>query len=145
MEGLGEMQSALESTVEVAAMPEAATRGTVLLVEDDRAVRRYMEVLLQKEGFAVIPAADGLEAMKLSLSARFDVVITDAIMPQLNGYELCRFFRRHPRFMQVPVVLLSGMEQNGAFKDETAMPDAFLSKPVNPEQLSACLAKLVGK
>lgn len=139
------MRGALENTVEMATATETAPRGTVLLVEDDRAVRRYMEVMLQKAGFAVISAADGLEAMKLSLSARFDLVITDAIMPQLNGYELCRFFRRHPRFMHVPVVLLSGLERTEAFKDETAMPDAFLSKPVNPEQLSACLAKLVGE
>src|SRR3954465_15590057 len=82
------------------------TRGTILLVEDDRSIRRYLEVILQRAGYTVVSAADGLEAMKAALSNHLDAVITDAIMPHLNGYELCRFLRRHPKMSQLPVILL---------------------------------------
>ena len=130
----------MDAKVETEPVFDRRVSRTILLVEDDRAVRRYMEILLQRAGFSVVAAADGLEAMKLALSTKFDLVITDAIMPQLNGYELCRFLRRHPHLARVPIVLLSGAERNG---DESIKPDAYLTKPVQPEQLSACLAKLI--
>ena len=78
-------------------MHPRATRGTILLVEDDRSIRRYLEVILSRAGYKVIAAADGLEAMKAALASAIDAVVTDAVMPHLNGYELCRFLRRHPK------------------------------------------------
>lgn len=130
----------METRVKTESVPDQRMNRTILLVEDDRAVRRYMEILLERAGFNVVAAADGLEAMKLALSTKFDLVITDAIMPQLNGYELCRFLRHHPHLARVPIVLLSGMERGG---DDSVKPDAYLTKPVQPEQLLACLAKLI--
>ena len=64
-----------------------ATRVRVLLAEDDRALRRFLEVVLQRAGYDVIPAADGLEAMKIALSSNIDIVVTDAMMPNLSGHE----------------------------------------------------------
>ena len=59
----------------------------VLLVEDDRSVRRYLQVTLERAGYEVITASDGLEAMKLALSLPIDAVVTDAIMPHLSGQQ----------------------------------------------------------
>src|ERR1044072_1328477 len=81
---------------------------TVLLAEDDRALRRYLEVVLRRAGYEVLLAADGLEAMKALLSKHVDAVVTDAVMPHLSGHELCRFLRDHPQLKDLPVVLLSG-------------------------------------
>src|SRR5215210_7887413 len=69
------------------------SRTRILLAEDDRALRRFLEVVLERAGYEVIPASDGLEAMKVALSTRIDIVITDAMMPNLSGHELCRFLR----------------------------------------------------
>src|ERR1700674_2088964 len=82
----------------------------VLLVEDDRSVRRYLEVTLQRSGYRVLTAADGLEAMKLALNSAVDVVVTDAIMPNLSGHELARFLRSNARVSGLPIVLLTGQE-----------------------------------
>src|SRR5881296_4030825 len=82
----------------------------VLLVEDDRSVRRYLEVTLERSGYKVITAQDGLEGMKQALSMQIDVVITDAIMPQLSGEELARFLRANSKLSKVPIVLLTGQE-----------------------------------
>ena len=120
-----------------------ARQATVLLAEDDRSVRRYLEVILQRAGFAVIVASDGLEAMKAALSSTVDAVVTDAIMPRLNGYELCRFLRRHPTLARLPVVLLSGVEHPSESQDATERADAYLSKPIRPEELTGCIERLL--
>lgn len=123
--------------------PTDSTRAAVLLVEDDWAVRRYLEVILQRAGYAVVAAADGLEAMKVALTSEVAAVVTDAIMPHLNGYELCRFLRRHPKLKGLPVVLLSGTERPAPGGDDRA--DVFLTKPVRPEELTECLARLLAR
>src|ERR1051325_305476 len=67
-----------------AQMPEE--RACVLLVEDDPALRRYLEVVLQRAGYEVASAGDGLEAMKVLLAAHVDVIVTDALMPNLDAW-----------------------------------------------------------
>ena len=116
-------------------------RRTVLLAEDDRALRRYLEVVLRRAGYEVLPAADGLEAMKTLLSTPVDAVVTDAVMPHLSGHELCRFLREHPRLKELPVVLLSGGDP--ASRTEGAGADLYLSKPVPAGELAAGLARLL--
>jgi CheY-like chemotaxis protein len=122
-----------------------AARGTILIVEDDRSIRRYLEVILQRAGYSVIAAADGLEAMKAALTSAIDAVVTDAIMPHLSGYELCRFLRHHPKLARLPVVLLSGFERADATQEANDRPDVYLAKPVRPEELTGCLARLLLK
>jgi DNA-binding response OmpR family regulator len=114
----------------------------VLLVEDDRSVRRYLEVTLQRSGYTVVTAADGLEAMKLALSSPVDVVVTDAVMPNLNGQELARFLRSNKKLSHLPIVLLTGQENREAISSENLI-DAFLFKPVRAEELKSCLSGLL--
>ena len=118
-------------------------RATVLLAEDDRSLRRYLEVILRRAGYTVIAAADGLEAMKALLSSAVDAVVTDAVMPHLSGHELCRFLRRHPTLGRLPVVLLSGVDKTHEPNDASARADAYLSKPIRPEELTLCLSRLL--
>lgn len=116
----------------------------MLLVEDDKALRRYLEVTLERAGYTVYSAADGLDAMKLALAAEVDMVITDAMMPNLSGHELCRFLRNSPRLSHIPIVLLSGLERNESGREEE-LADAFLAKPVSAETLTECVAGLLAR
>ena len=119
-------------------------RAAVLLAEDDRALRRYLEVVLRRAGYDVFAAADGLEAMKAALTGTFDAVVTDPLMPHLSGQELCRFLRSHPKLSSLPVVLLSGADSKvTSTQDTSTRADAYLSKPVRPEELTDCLARLL--
>lgn len=113
----------------------------VLLVEDDPALRRYLEVVLQRAGYAVISAGDGLEAMKSLLAAQVDVVVTDALMPNLDGYELCRFVRNSDHLAHLPIILLSALDPRNT-TDESEQVDAFLAKPVSPEVLLSTISNL---
>jgi CheY-like chemotaxis protein len=133
----------VEQAIKHAPQAGAAARARVLLAEDDAALRRYLEVVLRRAGYEVRSAADGLEAMKALLSSEVDAVVTDAVMPHLSGQELCRFLRRHPKLKALPVVLLSGDEGARADAPEDARADAYLSKPVPPEELAACLERLL--
>jgi CheY-like chemotaxis protein len=113
----------------------------VLLVEDDGALRRFLQIILERSGYNVMPAADGLEAMKIALSSPVDVVVTDAMMPNLSGHELCRFIRNSQTLAHLPVILLSALEQKES--DDGEQVDAFLSKPVAGEDLVSCIEKLL--
>ena len=123
----------------------AALPRCVLLVEDDRSARRYLEVALQRSGYQVITAADGLEAMKLALASPIDVVITDAIMPNLGGQELARFLRQNPKLANIPIVLLTGQQNRQAATTSDESIDAFLIKPVKADELTKCLTRLLQK
>ena len=123
---------------------ERVRRTRVLLAEDDRALRRFLEVVLERAGYKVIPAADGLEAMKLALSTQIDIVVTDAMMPNLSGHEFCRFLRNSQTLSHLPVILLSALERKEPNQNAEQV-DAFLSKPVSAEILVQCIEKLLAR
>lgn len=117
----------------------------MLLAEDDRSARRYLEVMMKRWGYKVITAADGLEAMKLALAAQIDMVVTDAIMPKLSGQQLARFLRNNERLNRIPIVLLTGQDNREAASSPDEAIDAYLYKPVKAEQLKSCLEQLLRK
>ena len=125
-----------EEELDIAAPPAKVPgdQECVLLVEDDPALRRYLEIVLQRAGYEVLTAGDGLEAMKFLLSDSVDVVVTDALMPNLDGYELCRFVRSSEHLAHLPIILLSALDPKNS-TDEAEQVDAFLAKPVSPEDL----------
>jgi DNA-binding response OmpR family regulator len=131
----------LESAIPPA---EESAPVRVLLAEDDRSLRRLLEVVLERAGYKVIPAGDGLEAMKLALSTRIDIVVTDATMPNLSGYEFCRFLRNSQTLAHLPVILLSGQDRRDS-NENAERVDAFLAKPVSGEELVACIEKLLAR
>ncbi len=123
---------------------ENAGRTRVLLAEDDRSLRRLLEVLLERAGYEVVSAADGLEAMKLALSTPIDIVVTDEMMPNLSGHEFCRFLRNSQTLSHLPVILLSALERKET-DQELERVDAFLAKPVSGEVLAECIERLLAR
>ena len=121
---------------------ESDRKISVLVAEDDRALQRFLQVVLERAGYKVVPASDGLEAMKLVLSSPIDVVVTDAIMPNLSGHEFCRFLRNSPALSHLPIILLSALGRKDS-KQNSEQADAFLSKPVSGKTLLACIEKLL--
>ncbi len=124
--------------------PVSGRRKHVLLAEDDRALRRFLEVVLDRAGYRVISAADGLEAMKLVMTMKVDLVVTDALMPNISGHEFCRFLRNSPTLTHLPVILLSALERTETSLD-AEQADAFLSKPVSGERLIECIEELLSR
>ena len=118
------------------AEPEASGHETVLLVEDEDAVRGLAFRVLTAAGFRVLAAADGLEALELLAVEvpRVDVVITDLVMPEMGGRQLREHL--HELFPKLPVVFMSGYASDEALGRGWVDPgDPLLQKPFSAEEL----------
>ena len=118
------------------------TPCTVLLVDDDSDMRHYLRTCLRSPRLQVgrvLETDDGLEALHLARTTRVDLIISDIVIPGLDGRALCRAIRAIPDFDQVSLLLISGEDGPGL----DACADAFLPKPFNSQQLLAVLEGLL--
>lgn len=116
--------------------------ATVLVVEDDPNVRSTLDQLLRFEGYRVLLAGDGQEALETLAADRPDLAVVDVVMPRLDGLSLCRALRR--RGDRLPILVLTARHQVG---DRVAGLDAgaddYLAKPFDTEELLARLRALL--
>ena len=118
----------------------------ILLAEDDDSMRRFVEVVLRQGGYEVTAAEDGLAAMQFALETEFDAVVTDAIMPNFTGYDLCRSIRADNHEKHVPCVMLSGLQQEETRENEENIADFRLIKNSNLKtELLSVLEKIFQK
>jgi twitching motility two-component system response regulator PilH len=110
---------------------------SVVLVVDDSATAREMLVAeLQRAGFRVMAAADGAEAMEHIKVNPPALVITDLIMPRVNGYELCRNIKSDPLTKNVPVIMCSTKaEEFDRYWGMKQGADAYITKPYQPKDM----------
>ena len=125
---------------------KTSLKPKILLAEDDGAMRRFLEITLQRAGYEVISAEDGLAAMQISLAENFEAVVSDAVMPNLTGHDLCRILRQNPNFKDVPLIILSGLEQEITANLNQDCADVYLVKDANLKgELIEKLKTLVGE
>jgi two-component system, cell cycle sensor histidine kinase and response regulator CckA len=113
----------------------ASRAGRVLVVDDEATVRRFTARVLASDGFLVDEAEDGQEALKLLLSGgqSIDCVVSDIVMPRVNGVELLQAISvHHPG---LPVILMSAYGASQLADRGIASPCAVLNKPFSPERL----------
>ena len=119
-------------------------KKTVLLVEDEEPLRRVLRDLLEREGFTVVEAADGVQALDEVDRSAPDVLVLDLNLPRLDGYGVLSHLRARPATARLPVIVLTakGDEENEVRVFETGAND-FLTKPFRPRALSARLRALL--
>src|SRR5207248_10464 len=112
-------------------------RGRVLIVDDDRKILDLLGDLLELEGYDIVTAADGAEAIDLTLSFEPDIVVSDVVMPIVGGLELCRRLKDDPRTAYVPVLLISGLipSDDAGIEGLHAGADDYLDLPFRNEEL----------
>ncbi len=118
------------------------TGRTVLLVDDSKTVRQSARGYLESEGYRVITAADGFEALALVVEHRPALVLADIMMPRLDGYQTCALIKNNADYRQIPVVMLSS--KDGLFdkaRGRVVGSDAHLSKPFTAESLKAVVRR----
>ena len=109
---------------------------TVLVVEDEANMARLIEFQLKSNGYDVIRATDGQEALAVAWQTKPDLILSDIMMPLMDGYELCRNIKKHPELWHTPVVLLSAKADLASMIHGYAVGAAkYLVKPMKKEEL----------
>jgi DNA-binding response OmpR family regulator len=118
----------------------------VLVVEDDDVIRQLITVNLELEGFDVLTAVDGQEALDRIAEIAPDVVTLDVMMPRLEGWETATRLRENPDTAHIRVVLLSARAQDADLRHgERIGVDAYLTKPFDPDELVTIIRNLAGE
>ena len=112
----------------------------VLIAEDDEDSRELLSWILQKLGYEVIAATNGKEAWDAFRKGRFRIVISDVLMPELDGLELCRRIRMHKQSKYTYIIIITALiGKKDYLEGMEAGADDFVTKPFDPDELKARL------
>lgn len=118
-------------------MPDVPTRPLVLVIEDDRAARKFYADVLQQNGLSVAEAHNGLQAVEKAQELLPDAIVTDLGLPGIDGYELCRRLQRAELTRLIPIVAITGRYFSPADVARARREgcSAVLIKPFVPDDL----------
>jgi DNA-binding response OmpR family regulator len=125
-------------------MAESTRR--ILLAEDDRFLRKAAETALKRQGFTVLPAVDGEEALRVARAETPDVVLLDLIMPKLQGFEVLRALKADAATARIPVIILSNLGQESDVKQamDAGAAGYFVKANLSLQDLVKKVAEVAG-
>jgi CheY-like chemotaxis protein len=110
----------------------------ILVVDDDELVLLAIQELLTPLGFSVTRASNGADALQKAASQQFDIVILDVIMPEMDGFEICRKMRQLPAYHEMPILMLTAKSgEEDKQRGMEAGANLYLPKPIAPKRLIA--------
>ncbi len=117
---------------------------TVYFIDDSATMREVIKIAFRRENMNVVATHDAVLALTEIEEKRPDIVITDVIMPEKDGYEVCQFIKNHPELSDIPVILMSGVvNRTVAEKAFAVKADELLRKPFQPQDLIARVRHLL--
>jgi CheY-like chemotaxis protein len=122
-------------------------RPLVLVVEDDPRIQRMMAEAVDELGYGHLVARDGMEGLELARRYGPDMILTDALMPRLDGREMCRLLKEDPATSGIKCVVITGLYTRTHYRNEAVScfhVDDYVHKPVDFNQLRALLQKHIG-
>ncbi|HEX3559712.1 MAG TPA: response regulator [Pyrinomonadaceae bacterium] len=115
----------------------------ILVVEDGEVERELMRMALEREGYSVVVAEDGVRGFELAFAERPDLIITDVWMPAADGVHLVRRVRSTPELSSTPILVTTGFGTGSATLTLVQGADAYEPKPLDPENLRATVRRLL--
>ena len=113
------------------------TRCSILVVDDHPENVRLLDAVLAPNGYAVIPAFSGAEALELSAKEQPDLILLDILMPDMNGHEVCRRLRSDPAVSHIPIIMVTALDEREIVSALDGGADDFVSKPLVHDALLA--------
>jgi CheY-like chemotaxis protein len=120
----------------------------VLIVDDDFATRHLLVKQLAPHGYATDTAASGMEAVKRLRANPPDVVVIDIMLPEIDGFQICRSIKTSRKYRHIPVILMSAVIDSGRVTEDVLVrygADAYFEKPINTEKLRRRMAELLAE
>ena len=109
---------------------------TVLVVEDDANMQGFLQEVLASEGYSVLTASDGQEALTQAFAQKPDLILLDLLMPNLDGVTFCRAVRADQRTKDVPIVVVTSLNMQAKLEESMAAgADDFIGKPFDVQDL----------
>jgi twitching motility two-component system response regulator PilH len=126
----------------------------VLCVDDDPDIRLFVVTVLEENGYIPLTATNGEEGLETIKKERPDLVTLDVLMPRQSGIKMYRELKTDDSLKNIPVILLSGIARRTFLRSQEALtefgsenvpePDAYMEKPVEPEELADMIKKIIG-
>lgn len=108
----------------------------ILVVDDERHIVRLVEVNLQRAGYDVVTAYDGVEALEQVEEEDPDMIVLDVMMPRMDGFDVLKNLQSDPQYKDIPVIMLTAKAQDAdIFKGWQSGVSSYLTKPFNPKEL----------
>jgi DNA-binding response OmpR family regulator len=127
-------------------MSTQAPTPRVLVADDDPDILALVAYRLERSGYEVLTAADGADALRLTLAHLPDLVVLDVMMPRIDGYGVTRAIRQHPPTERTPVLLLTARVQEAdVARGFEAGADDYIKKPFSPGELRARVQAVLGR
>ena len=119
----------------------------ILIVDDEEDARLYLEITLKSQGYDIISATNGQEALDLARQGHPDLIISDALMPVMDGFELCRQVKGDSDLNRIPFIFLSGIYDDESYQGLAMALGAvrYLLKPIEPEPLIKVVRKVAAE
>lgn len=116
----------------------------ILIADDSPTIRKFVAFSLTMNGFEVISACDGMEALEKLPLNKIDLVITDLNMPNLDGFELIRTIRNNEEYHNIPIIILSSLSQSEDIERGMGFgANSYLVKPFDPKRIQYEVAKYI--
>jgi two-component system chemotaxis response regulator CheY len=116
----------------------------ILVADDSPTIRKFVTFTLKMVGFEVISASDGMEAAEMLSQNKFDLIITDLNMPNMDGFELIKVIRQNPEYKETPIIILSSLsDREDVERGIKEGANAYLVKPFEPQRLKYEVAKFL--
>ena len=117
---------------------------TILAVDDSATVRKFVSVALSMQGFGVVTACDGMDALERLPNQHVDLIITDLNMPNMDGFEFIKALRENPTYKHLPVIILTSLTDEDS-KDRGAGlgVNSYIVKPFSLEKIQYEVSKYV--
>lgn len=114
-----------------------------LVVDDSPTIRQVQRTLLDRQGYQVFTAEDGLEGFRMARMEQPDVVLLDVVMPRMDGVECCRRIKTDRKLQGTTVIMVTGKEELGQLREAYAAGcDGYLTKPLNVKELQVKLSSI---
>jgi two-component system alkaline phosphatase synthesis response regulator PhoP len=122
------------------------SKGKILVVDDEVYIVHILDFSLGMEGYEVVTALDGEQALAKVKAERPDLIVLDIMMPKLDGYETCKILKADPETRHIPVILLSAkgrnVDQQMGFQ---VGADDYITKPFSPRKLVERISLILGQ